>query len=559
MEENGNLPIREQKRELEINQKRKKYFKKMLLSFSILVINLLVIFLAIACINKFNTEVYKNVYFNGKDLSGYTSNEVTSFLKDQSAQIIKDSKISVYQNQENIYTVIPDDIKFELDIEKTAKKIMDFGRDNNILMDNINILKALITGKQNIQPLFINDEEKLNNLIKNIDLSIKDRYVDDTYSIDEKNNTLVIVIGKTGASIDYDIAKQNISRMLSKNTAINYQLDTIEKIPQKLDANVIHDKVARKVQDAYIDETVTPVKFVSEIYGLDFDVDALTTFLNNPENMEQGKSIQFPLEVTEPKVKLADITYTLYSDKIAGFTTYFDATQKARANNLEIALRYLNNIIVMPGETFSYNKIVGDTTAAKGYLPAATFKAGTVVQELGGGICQTSSTLYYVALLANMEIVERHQHGLPVGYIKPSLDATVYGDILDFKFKNNRKYPVKIVTSYSSSGNLNISLYGVKDKNDYEVELTSKLLYYIPFETQYIYDNTMNVNTQSVVTEGVNGYASEGYITKKLNGKVISTELLSKDVYKAKNKVVKVGTKKVQETKPENNNGVEIY
>jgi vancomycin resistance protein YoaR len=559
--ENQNLPIRGQKREFEVIEKRNKTITRSLIIVSVIILNLVVIFAAIACINKLNTNVYKNVYFNQKNLSGYTSKEVVDFLKDQTLELAKETKVSIYQGDEKIYSVLPEDLKFEIDIEKTAKSIIDFGRSGNIIKDNIDILNALITGKSNIPIAYKYDDESLNGLLKNIDLSVKDRYVDDTYSVDEKNKSLVIVVGKTGNSIDYDTTKQDIIKLLSKSSEAQYNLKTVKKTPKKLDSLAIHESVAREVKDAYIDKTVTPNKYVSEIYGLDFDVSELTNFLKQPDNMVEGKSIEFALKVTDPKVKLVDITYTLYKDKIAGFTTYFDPTQKARASNLQIALKYLNNVIVMPGETFSYNKIVGETTSQKGYLPAATFKAGTVVQEIGGGICQTSSTLYYVSLLSNLEIVERHQHGLPVGYIKPSLDATVYGDVLDFKFKNNRTYPIKIVTSFSASGSLNVSIYGTKESQEYEVILGSKVLYYIPYDTQYIYDNNMNENTQIVVTDGVRGYASEGYITKKLNGKTVSSALLSKDVYKPKNKVVRVGTKKTQSTvtTPTDPGNVSIY
>ena len=109
-------------------------------------------------------------------------------------------------------------------------------------------------------------------------------------------------------------------------------------------------------------------------------------------------------------MKLKDLTSKYYNDKIAGKTTYFNASQYARANNLKVALSYLNDKVIMPGETFSYNAAIGDTTAAKGYLPAATFKGGTTVNEMGGGICQTTSTLYDAVLMAGLEIVERHQH-----------------------------------------------------------------------------------------------------------------------------------------------------
>ena len=175
-------------------------------------------------------------------------------------------------------------------------------------------------------------------------------------------------------------------------------------------------------------------------------------------------------------------------------------------------------------------------------LEAAIFKGGRVENEMGGGICQTSSTLYNVALLANLQIVERHAHGLPVGYVRPSLDATVYGDVLDFKFKNTRNYPIKIVTSYSDSGEMNISLYGTHEATEYEIVLNSNYLYTIYYPTEYINDSSMKEGQEVVVYNGVNGYASEAYMVKKLNGQVVETIFLSRDVYQPQTRTVRIGT-----------------
>lgn len=503
-------------------------------------ISAFILFLVILVINRFNDKVYKNVFVLGNDVSGMTSEEVVQLLENVDNQIQDSRKIDVYQGNDSIYTVRSQDIDFSLDVEATAKRVMEFGRSKHFFTDNFRILQALIK-KEQIEPVYQQNEEKLNDLVKNIDLTVKDRFVDESYSVDEKNNKLIITKGKSGNSIDYETEKQNIHTGLAEDKeAITLQI--ITKKPAALDLNEVHQKVKRDAKDAYIDKSVSPAKFVGEQVGYDFNVEELQATLNAPENTEEGKVIEYPLTVIQPKVKLADITYTLYKDKLAGYTTYFDTGSAARVNNLNIALKYLNGKIIMPGETFSFNNAIGNTTAAKGYQSAATFKGGTVVNEMGGGICQTTSTLYNVALMANLEIVERHPHGLPVGYVPPSRDATVYSPVLDFKFKNTRSYPVKIVTSFSFGGNLNISIYGTKEATEYEVILSSKTTGTVPFTTKYEYDNTLPQGQQVVKSAGVNGYTSIGYITKKLNGAVVSSEVLSKDTYNAQQQVVRVGT-----------------
>ncbi len=515
--------------------------KIIILSVSIFIALICITFGIITCINKLNTKVYKNVYMLGENFSGKTSEEVIEIITNKSNELSSNEKIDVYQNGENIYTVKAEDLEFKFDIDKTAQSIMDFGRNKNIFINNFNVIKALFS-KVDIQPVYVYDNEKFDNIIKNIDLSIKDRYVDDSYSLDEKNAKLIIVNGKKGNSINYDEEKNRIIEKFKTPNENTYDLVIEEKNPQKLDPNKVYEEVKREAKDAYIDKSVSPQKYVSEVIGLDFDVNSLKETLALPENQEEGKTIEFNINVIQPKVRLADITADLCKDKLAGYTTYFPAGSYARSNNLKIALSYMNGVVVMPGETYSYNKNIGDTTASKGYQAAATFKGGTTVNEMGGGICQTVSTLYNVALMANLEIVERHQHGLPVGYVPPSRDATVYSPVLDFKFKNNRETPIKIVTSFTYGGSLNVSIYGTKQANDPEVILSQKTLSTIPYTTKYEYDPGMPYGQQVVVSAGVNGYTSESYITKKLNGQIISSSLLSKDKYNPQQQVVRVGT-----------------
>ena len=502
---------------------------------------LLIIFGIITCINKLNTKVYKNVYMLGENFSSKTSEEVLEMINNKSNELSANEKLEVYQDGENIYTIKAEDIDFKFDVDKTAQNIIEFGRDSNIFKNNFNILKAFFSKKE-IEPVYTYDNEKLDGVIKNIDLTIRDRYVDDSYSLDEKEGKLIIVNGKTGNAINYNKEKENIIKVLEDKNENTYDLKIEKKVPQELDVDKVYSEVKRDAKDAYIDKTVSPQKYVAEVVGFDFDVNSLKEVLALPENKEEGKTIEFKVNVIEPKVKLVNITADLCKDKLAGYTTYFPAGSYARSNNLKIALSYMNGIVVMPGETYSYNKNIGDTTASKGYQAAATFKGGTTVNEMGGGICQTVSTLYNTVLMANLEIVERHQHGLPVGYVPPSRDATVYSPVLDFKFKNNRETPIKIVTSFTYNGSLNASIYGTKQDNDPEVILSQKTLSTIPYTTRYEYDPSMPYGTQTVVTAGVNGYTSESYITKKLNGQVISSGILSQDKYNAQQQVVKVGT-----------------
>ena len=170
---------------------------------------LILCFGIITCINKLNSKVFKNVYMLGENYSGKTSEEVIQIINSKSNELNSSERLDIYQNGENIYNVKAEDIDFKFDVEKTAQSIMSFGRDSNLFKNNFNMIKALFS-KKVIEPIYAYDNEKFENVIKNIDLSIKDRYVDDSYSLDEKNGKLIIVNGKTGNAINYEYEKENI-------------------------------------------------------------------------------------------------------------------------------------------------------------------------------------------------------------------------------------------------------------------------------------------------------------------------------------------------------------
>lgn len=162
---------------------------------------------------------------------------------------------------------------------------------------------------------------------------------------------------------------------------------------------------------------------------------------------------------------------------------------------------------------------------------------GKVVQDVGGGICQISSTLYNTVLLANLEVVERSNHHFLTSYVSAGLDATVSWGTIDFKFKNTRKYPVKI-QAIVKNGVVDISVYGIKEDVEYEVVLQTKILETIPRETIYENNNELEKGQEIVKTEGIDGKVSETYRILKQGDIIISQSLLSKDSYEPMDKVI---------------------
>ena len=193
----------------------------------------------------------------------------------------------------------------------------------------------------------------------------------------------------------------------------------------------------------------------------------------------------------------------------------------------------------MPGEQFSFNGVVGERTVSEGYQDAAIYSNGQVVQGLAGGICQISSTLYNVALLANLQIDERYNHSFTTSYVKAGRDATVVYGVKDLKFTNTREYPIKITASVSG-GVCTFAIYGIK-QNEYEVKILPQTTQTTPYTTQTIVDSSLAPGARSVMQAGANGCKVTTYKEVYLNGVQISREEISNDTYQVMTRIVKVG------------------
>ena len=201
----------------------------------------------------------------------------------------------------------------------------------------------------------------------------------------------------------------------------------------------------------------------------------------------------------------------------------------------------INGKVLLVGDEFSYNQTVGERTIAAGYKMAATYSGGKVVDGLGGGICQISSTLYDAVVFADLDVTVRRNHQFITSYLPGGKDATVVWGSQDFKFKNSRKYPIRITTTVSG-GVATIQIWGHREETEYDISIETKKTDTIAYTTQYINDSSLPVGTQKVVQNGNNGSKYEAYKVKRLNGEVVSRTLLSKDTYNAMQKIVRVGT-----------------
>lgn len=310
------------------------------------------------------------------------------------------------------------------------------------------------------------------------------------------------------------------------------------KNPDVIDIDKIYEEVCKEPQDAYYNEEEK--KLYKQVDGIEF---AISKKEAKQLLQEEKEEYVIPLKIVKPDITIKDLAYQdFFPHQIAKFSTRYDESAQNRANNIKLSSEKINGTILMPGETFSYNKVVGERTIKAGYKEAAVYMGGKVVDGIGGGICQVSSTLYNAVLLSNLEIVSRRNHYFITSYVSASRDATVSYGSIDFKFKNTRTYPIKIECT-AKNGISQVQIYGMKEEVEYEVEIQDKITEVIPYTSKEIKTNELEKGQKEVVQRGVNGYKSEAYRILKLNGAVISKTLLSKDSYNPLQEVVKIGTK----------------
>ncbi len=528
-------------------QSSKKSKKALPIIITIAVIIFIAMFFSIifALLNMNNNKIIEGISVLGIDVSNLTVEEATNQINTAIQERFSDENNTlILKRGEEETSVTANTFNATFDVDAAIAEAYNIGRDGNIITNNYAILWTKIA-KKDIQPTLYLDEELLNSTIKDISSKMKDRVIENSYYVEDEE--LIIVRGTAGYIIKEDELKNKIHDQIS-NIHVNYQVVEIPveyKEPDPIDLQKIRNEIYKEPQDAYVEKNPTTVH--THVNGVDFGIS-----MEEAEELikEDKEEYTIPLKITEPEKKLEDLGEEAFPDQLATFSTIYDASNYNRSTNIELAAEKINGTVVMPGENFSFNTVVGKRTVEAGYKEGTAYIGGKVVPDIGGGVCQVSSTLYNTALLANLEIVERSNHLFLTGYVAASRDATVYYGSLDFIFKNTRSYPIKVVAS-AENGVCKISMYGIREETEYEVIIQSKVTSYINYTTSYENDSSLEKGKEVVEQTGVNGCRSEGYRILKLNGKVVSQTLLSKDTYSAREKIVRRGTKQVSNTNSE--------
>lgn len=515
------------------SKKRMSTKKKVAISVGSVLSLIVIALLVIIIINLQSTTIFSHIYIDGI--------EVSSLTKEQAIEKIKEEKNALLSNR---LTLVYNDIKTEItgndigaqyDIEKSVDAAYSIGRYGNIFTNNVDMIKVNFSGER-LSCDYAYDEEKLNAYIDTI-INQFSELQQPSYEI--RDNELVITKGKAGNTVNKEPLKESIISALQNGTPDKLQIPVQITEPNAIDIDQIYTDVCKEPVNATY--TLDPFEVIPHQDGVNFAISLEEADAILAQDQEE---YIIPLTFTKPSVTVDQIGSEAFPDLLASFTTTYIQSKVNRTNNLRVASNSINGVVIMPGETFSYNKTLGPRTVAAGYKMAGVYSGGEEVDGLGGGICQISSNLYNIAIMANLEIVERHNHQFLPGYVDAGQDATVVYGALDFQFKNTRNYPVKIESSVGN-GYATVKLFGVKEGNEYDVSFSTTKFSTIYPKTYYEDTTALAAGETQVKSYGQNGCTSETYKVLKQNGVEVSRVKLSSDTYSAKKKVILRGVGEV--------------
>lgn len=326
------------------------------------------------------------------------------------------------------------------------------------------------------------------------------------------------------------------------NTELTYDEAKLKEFEDKINTEVEIPAVDASITISYGEKYITP-----EVIGKKINAEELHTKLVDCIDPDPNKVETVSLELQDYSPRITAEELNKIDGIIGSFSGSYTNDGTGRVTNMQLATGYINGTLLMPGEEFSYNKVIKDTTPENGYKEANTYVGSEVVPNYGGGVCQISTFLYRAVMRANIRSTIRYNHSMMVGYSEPSLDATVYEGDIDYRFINTYDFPIYI-EGYMGGSTIGFNVYGnVEAMGNKTYELVNNVIAKYDYTTEYVDDPTLEEGKTRVKLNGAAGYKSEGYLVTYENGVEVNRELISSDYYAPMNSIVLRGTKKVEQ------------
>lgn len=485
--------------------------------------------------------IYNGIYVLNEPLGGLSKDEAAELINEKFA--LDGEQILTLRSESAAESFKLSEISPTLDAEKTANDAYSYARYGSVFGRIKKTFKLKSEPYRLSLSINFNDEALkiyTDKLTEAVGTPMQD------ISAELSGTVLTVTPGISGEEINFETAKAAIAEKLSEKI-YDVTLSLEEAVPQPVTAEEIHKRFSTEAKDASYELTDGEIHYIDEQNGVFFEKSAAKEAIDGAN----GGKFSINVTVTPPTVTVSELKSKMFRDKLATYSSKYSEAVSGRAYNVKLAAKYINGTILLPGDVFSYNTVVGPRTSARGFKEANVYVGDQVEKGIGGGICQVSSTLFNTVVMADLNIVTRTSHSLPVSYVPAGRDATVSYGSIDFKFSNSLSMPVKIVASASGGVNT-VTIYGTKDNKNRSVSFETELLRTIPYEVKQTEDSSLPAGTVKVETKGVSGSSYNTYKVVYENGVVSSRTLLTKSTYNPTAQKEIIGTGEVKAASAEN-------
>ena len=490
----------------------------------------LLLFVALCGFTYLYPNVFPGVTVGTIPVGGMSRSAAVDKIEKESGALYEGQNVSV-TIYETTYDIPVEDVLQSVDSEQSAANAFAVGRTGNPFVRMWNVIKAA-AGQNEAQIAATVDEDGLTQALEDIASKALTEPVEPTWEIG--TDTMTIYAGKPGVNFDSAAVEQVLDEKIRLMDFEPYEvLVELSETPQ-----IDIDKIAEQVIGDPVSATVSKEDgktIIPEKVGVQFDVEEARTIIGDGS----AESYEIPVTTTAAKVTAEKLEEVLVRDTLASCSTSLNEGNVPRTNNVRLASAAINGTILNPGEEFSYNNVVGERTTERGYQSAGAYSGNEIIDEVGGGVCQPSSTLYMAVLRADLEVTQRVNHSFTVAYTPLGEDATVSWGGPDFCFKNDTDYPIKILAE-QSNGQLTMTIVGTKTSDKTVTTRTEVIETYTPQRIEKK-DNSMMVGQSRVEVSGIPGYSTRTYKIITENGQT-TEELANTSNYIKRDEVVYVGT-----------------
>jgi len=528
---------------------KKSHVKTIVIIMSVIVFGFAALFVSLGFYVASLDTIFPNVWADGVKVSGLSIEEATQALIDDGYERNAESiAVTLVFPDDSMFSVSGDEVGLALNAGEAAMTAFMFGRDESFFRNEITYIRALFnrTDLNDLStPVF--DDSAIRELTSEYTAKFNETLIDSNSNITDDGITIVKGTGLHPANENavFELAIATLEQAVKENEHLtsNY---VPERNDDTIDLQFLFSEIHEEPVSSWYDPETKDASISSD--GRTFDLAAAEEKLRNAE---YGSSIFIPIEILEPEHSQEEIRSWLFRDQLHETTTSMGSSSANRIRNIEVAAGFINETILEPGEVFSFNAVVGRRTADRGFRMAGVFQGGVLIDGVGGGICQMSSTLYDAVLHTHLRVVERRPHTFRITYLPPGNDATVaYDSNTDFKFENSTDFPIKIYSTLSENRRqLTVRLQGTNVDGTY-IEIETVTISETPVRAADR-ESDEHLLGERVPLEGSSGIPGITVETFKLiyteEGELIERVLVNRSVYSMQQNITLVGTLSYEE------------